>query len=59
MVRDITALLDKLAGSGEQDPPPVDAIRTAVLELLGEIARHRQRGADLIFEAYDVDIGGY
>ena len=22
------------------------------------LARHRQRGADLVYEAYDVDIGG-
>ena len=59
MVADITSLLESLAGSVEQDPPPIDTIRTATLELLGEIARHRQQGADMIFEAYDVDIGGY
>ncbi|HEX5596482.1 MAG TPA: hypothetical protein VFX61_10770 [Micromonosporaceae bacterium] len=27
-------------------------------ELLGELARHRQRGADLIYQAYGVDLGG-
>ena len=26
--------------------------------LLVALARHRQRGADLVYEAYDVDIGG-
>ena len=37
-------------------PSPTD-LRTAALELLGQLARHRQRGADLIYEAYLVDIG--
>ena len=27
-------------------------------ELLAVLMRHRQRGADLVFEAFDVDIGG-
>jgi hypothetical protein len=36
----------------------VDAMRDRLLALLGVLARHRQRGADLVYEAYDVDIGG-
>jgi len=36
----------------------VDATRDRLLALLGSLARHRQRGADLVYEAYDVDIGG-
>ena len=32
--------------------------RKSVLNLLIAIARHRQRGADLVYEAYNVDIGG-
>ena len=52
-----TDLLNTLAGAGEN--VPVDAIRAKVIDLLNEIARHRQKGADLIHEAYDVDIGGY
>ena len=32
--------------------------RDAVLQLLGRLARHRQHGADLTYEAYGVDIGG-
>ena len=35
-----------------------DEVRDAVLELLGTISRHRQKGADLVYRAYDVDIGG-
>lgn len=34
-------------------------IRDLVMDLLLEVARHRQQGADLIFDAYDIDIGGY
>ena len=30
----------------------------AATELVGRVVRHRQRGADLIYEAYEVDIGG-
>ena len=33
-------------------------IRNLAIELLGQLTRHRQRGADLIYEAYQVDIGG-
>ena len=36
----------------------LDHARDDVQRLLGEIVRHRQRGADLVYEAYHVDIGG-
>ena len=36
----------------------VDALRADLTEMLCALAHHRQRGADLIFAAYDVDIGG-
>jgi hypothetical protein len=32
--------------------------RKAITELLGRLARHRQRGSDLTYEAFDVEIGG-
>lgn len=32
--------------------------RRRVTGLLGRLARHRQRGSDLVYEAYNVDIGG-
>jgi hypothetical protein len=31
-------------------------LRRAVTSLLGRLTRHRQRGSDLVFEAYNVDI---
>ena len=36
----------------------VDAIRELGTALLVRLARHRQHGADLIYEAYQVDLGG-
>ncbi len=36
----------------------VEAIRDLGTTLLGHLARHRQRGADLVYEAYQADIGG-
>lgn len=35
----------------------VEEARSQVLDLLLALARHRQRGADLVYEAYNVDIG--
>lgn len=34
------------------------AVRETALDLLHRLSRHRQRGADLVYEAYAVDIGG-
>jgi hypothetical protein len=35
-----------------------DELRDEIVELLFAIVRHRQKGADLVYEGYDVDIGG-
>ncbi len=37
----------------------VDEVREATMAALVALARHRQKCADLIYDAYDVDIGGY
>jgi hypothetical protein len=36
----------------------VDEVRCWASDLLRELSRHRQRGADLVYEAYHTDIGG-
>lgn len=36
----------------------VDDLRDRSTHLLGQLVRHRQRGADLIYEAFQTDIGG-
>jgi hypothetical protein len=38
--------------------PDVETILAQATCLLARLVRHRQRGADLIYEAYDTDIGG-
>ena len=35
----------------------VSEVRAAVLTVLGRLARHRQVGSDLVYEAYNVDVG--
>ena len=35
-----------------------DDMRVELTALLAALARHRQRGADLVYEAYAVDLGG-
>jgi len=56
----ITALVEDLLtrASDPASNDDIDAIRDLATGLLGRLARHRQRGADLIYEAYETDIGG-
>jgi hypothetical protein len=37
---------------------PLEEARDDAQRLLGKIVKHRQRGADLVWEAYNLDIGG-
>ncbi|HEV7203908.1 MAG TPA: hypothetical protein VGN18_04820 [Jatrophihabitans sp.] len=39
-------------------PADVAELRERATRLLGHLVRHRQRGADLVYEAYQTDIGG-
>ena len=40
------------------DEEAADAARDGLQRLMGRIVRHRQHGADLVWEAYAIDIGG-
>jgi hypothetical protein len=53
-VDDVLGKLDRAA----DDPVAMGAVREQVTTLIGRLVRHRQRGADLIHDAYEVDIGG-
>ena len=46
---------DSEAPVGVED---VEGLREQGTRLLGHLIRHRQRGADLIYEAFETDIGG-
>jgi hypothetical protein len=52
----INSLLARLDGAGPVDD--LQDFREEVTALMGQMVRHRQTGADLVFEAYEVDIGG-
>ena len=47
-----------LTEGGPEDPATAAHLRERLLLLLARLTRHRQRGADLVYEAYAVDIGG-
>jgi hypothetical protein len=49
-------LMARLAVSDAADD--VDGVRDLGTALLGRLVRHRQRGSDLVYEAYEFDIGG-
>ncbi len=57
---EITAALVEASGrlaSAPGNDADADAVRDALQRLMGRIVRHRQRGADLVWEAYAIDIG--
>ena len=43
---------------GDCGTDAVESIRERAVDVLRAISRHRQKGADLVYEAYNVDIGG-
>jgi hypothetical protein len=56
---DAERLMDRLDHlPAERSADENAAIREQAFELLTAIVRHRQLGADLLYEAYDIDVGG-
>jgi len=53
--RRVLAALDTLADRLDASP---HRLRRLSRDVLAELSRHRQRGADLVYEAYATDIGG-
>ena len=59
LVTDTERLIDHLDhATTERTAEETATIREQALELLAAIVRHRQVGADLLYEAYNVDVGG-
>jgi hypothetical protein len=52
--------IDRLLEYIDQPESAQDIARARELgtELIGTLVRHRQRGSDLVYEAYEVDLGG-
>jgi hypothetical protein len=57
---EVTRRLEELLIAVEvaDDAPDAGRVRRLGTELLGVLMSHRQRGADLVFEAYEFDVGG-
>jgi hypothetical protein len=56
---EITALVDELLACVRAPAAgAAETTRDLGTALLGRLSRHRQRGADLVYEAYQADIGG-
>ena len=59
VLRDRTQeLITKLQTTAIGPAWPLDEARDDLQRLLGQIVRHRQLGSDLVWEAYNLDIGG-
>jgi len=59
LLRETTrALIAKLEATPIGEAWSLGEARDEVQRLLGRIVRHRQLGADLVWEAYNLDIGG-
>jgi hypothetical protein len=55
----IEQMLDRLEHTEIGGPDwSLEDARDDLQRFIGRIIRHRQRGADLVWEAYNVDIGG-
>ena len=65
-IGELLTLVGRADGSFAQADPMLadpalgapDEVRDRGNKLLGALVRHRQRGSDLIYEAYSLDIGG-
>lgn len=61
LMSDLLTLVGKAAGEfarGDSMRADVDEVRDRGTTLIGALVRHRQRGSDLMYEGYTVDIGG-
>ena len=58
LIRDHHSIVEELTAALASLDGDVAETRERVLTLLARLARHRQLGADLVYEAYDVDLGG-
>lgn len=54
----VAAALGVLQRRVDAPEATVDDLRAWASDLLRELSRHRQRGADLVYEAIETDIGG-
>jgi len=61
LIGELLTLVGKAAGSfarGDSTVADLDGVRDRGTVLIAALVRHRQRGADLVYEGFSVDIGG-
>ena len=58
LTNEIQSLIRRIDSGRSTATPDTEAIVEHAAALLGHLARHRQQGADLIYEAYQTDLGG-
>jgi len=61
LMSELLTLVGKAAGSfarGDSMLADLDEVRDRGTTLIAALVRHRQRGSDLVYEGYSVDIGG-
>lgn len=57
-IQDLLAHADRSLAAGHRDDTWVAEIREELTRLMGRLVRHRQKGADLLYEAFHIDVGG-
>jgi hypothetical protein len=57
IAHEIAQMLDTQPPAADDEDAATAKVRETALDILSRIARHRQLGADLVYEAYSVDIG--
>ncbi len=57
LTSELAVLRQSLGDAGDNESQLAD-VREQTTALLAQLSRHRQRGADLIYEAYEHDLGG-
>jgi hypothetical protein len=50
--------VDQIQDTLDHTPDQTHDIRAGIIDALARLTAHRHRGADLVFDAYNVDIGG-
>jgi Hemerythrin HHE cation binding domain len=55
---EIGARIEELLASLDGSEVSMEELRLRGTSLLGMLVRHRQRGADLVYNAYEIDLGG-
>jgi len=61
LISELLTVVGKAAGTfarGDSMLAALDEVRDLGTTLIGALVRHRQRGSDLMYEGYSVDIGG-